>query len=40
MNKILGYTGPWLIVLSHIEKTIIEERKELSIIGAYQNAPI
>lgn len=24
VNKVVGYTGPWLIVVSHVEKTILE----------------
>lgn len=40
INRLLGYTGPWLLVLSHIENNVVKDKKELDIIGSYQNAPI
>ena len=38
-SKILGYTGPWLLLIEHTEKNLNNEREHF-IFGSFQNGPI
>lgn len=39
-SNLIGYNGPWILALTHIEHNLLEDKKEECVLGAYQNAPI